>query len=67
MQMAVLNFCGVKDIPSFDSLGLVSTKKKKLGEACGNRNIERCKRFFNLNEEGLETLACSKCEVVEVK
>ena len=39
------------------------TRQKKLGEACGGANIAECKRRWNLNDEGLETLACYQCEV----
>lgn len=65
MHQAVLHLCGVKEIPSFEESATTKGWTKKLGEACGGQNIERCKRFFNVNEEGLEAVACYKCEVEE--
>lgn len=60
-----MQWIGVKDIPTFDSGGIAGgpRRRKTLGEACGGVNIDRCCKFFNLNSEGLEAVACGICEV----
>lgn len=61
-QIAVMQFCGVKDIPGVTEGASRVWEPGKLGWVCGGQSIPDCKKFYGAStDEDLASIACSVC------
>ncbi len=61
-HVAVMQFCGVQNIPGVTGSGAQTWQAGKLGGVCGGESIDECKSFYGAKTDSeLEGIACSVC------